>query len=160
MHIPDRSWESTDGDCYGGQATVSQCTYKGRQVAIKVPDVYLTNFDSILSVSILLMCTFHWFRLNKLQGFCREAIAWKHLQHPNILPLLGVTLAGQRFAMVSEWMVNGKICDFIQDNPNVNRTELVRPFLDSCRPLAHAFSSLMLRMVWHIYMASTLSTEI
>jgi len=60
-----------------------------------------------------------------MQKFCREAIACKHLQHPNILPLLGVTLAERRFAMVSEWMENGNINDFIQKNPTVNRTKLL-----------------------------------
>ena len=69
-----------------------------------------------------------------LQRFCREAVAWKHLRHPNILPLLGVTQAGRQFAMVSEWMDNGKISDFVQENPNANRTELVRAMIYLCDP--------------------------
>ena len=52
MHILDRSWEPIGDDRYGGQATVSRCTYEGRQVAVKVPYLYLTNLDGILSVSI------------------------------------------------------------------------------------------------------------
>ena len=60
-----------------------------------------------------------------MQKLCREAIAWKYLQHPNILPLLGVTLAERQFAMVSEWMEDGNISDFIRENPDVNRNELV-----------------------------------
>ena len=60
-----------------------------------------------------------------MQKFCREAVAWRYLNHANILPLLGVTLAEGRFAMVSEWMENGNINDFIESNPKVNRTELV-----------------------------------
>ena len=60
-----------------------------------------------------------------MQKFCREVITWRYLQHPNILPLLGVALAESRFAMVLEWMEDGNINDFIQENPNVNRNELV-----------------------------------
>ena len=52
MQIQDHTWESVDPDCYGGYASVSRCTYKGQQVAVKFPQVYLTNFDSILSVSV------------------------------------------------------------------------------------------------------------
>ena len=83
--------------------------------------------------------------MRELQRFCREAIAWKHLQHPNVLPLLGVTLEGPRFAMVSEWMEDGDINDFIQKNPNANRTELVCPSLGFRGPWADALSLLMLR---------------
>ena len=51
MHIRDRSWEPIGDDRYGGQATVFQCTYEGRQVAVKVPYLYLVNLDNILAVS-------------------------------------------------------------------------------------------------------------
>ena len=62
MRISDHSWESTGDDRYGGQAVVSQCTYKGRQVAVKVPYLYLTSdFDRILSVSVPPTHTFHRF---------------------------------------------------------------------------------------------------
>lgn len=50
---------------------------------------------------------------------------WKHLKHPNVLPLLGVTLGEHRFAMVSEWMENGNINSFIERDRHANGTELV-----------------------------------
>ncbi|KAF9642387.1 kinase-like protein [Thelephora ganbajun] len=59
--------------------------------------------------------------MNGLQRFCREAVAWKHLRHPNILPLLGVTTSEHRLAMVSEWMENGNINQFIEKDRHVNR---------------------------------------
>ena len=64
--------------------------------------------------------------MNVSQGFCREVVAWKHLKHPNILPLLGVTIATQRFAMVSEWMDLGNINQFIEMDQHANRPVLVR----------------------------------
>jgi len=53
-------------------------------------------------------------------------VAWKHLRHPNILPLLGVTLNEHRFALVSDWMENGNINEFIERDRHANRAKLVR----------------------------------
>ena len=64
--------------------------------------------------------------MSTLQRFCREGVAWKHLRHPNILPFLGVTVSGCRLAMVSEWMDNGNINEFVEKDQHVNRTVLVR----------------------------------
>jgi len=61
-----------------------------------------------------------------LQRFCREGVAWKHLRHPNILPLIGVTMGSQQFAMISAWMENGNINEFVGKDRHVNRIELVR----------------------------------
>ena len=77
-----------------------------------------------------------------MQKFCREVVIWRYLQHANILPLLGVTLAEGRFAMVSEWMENGDINDFIEKNPKVNRTELVSLILNSVNPRLTSLFSL------------------
>ena len=48
-----------------------------------------------------------------------------HLQHPNILPLIGVTLNEHRFALISEWMEHGNINEFVERDEDVNRIELV-----------------------------------
>ena len=47
------------------------------------------------------------------------------LRHPNILPLLGVTMSENRFVMVSEWMVRGNINDFVKADPDADRFGLV-----------------------------------
>ena len=60
-----------------------------------------------------------------MQRFCREVITWKSLRHQNVLPLVGVIMTGDRFAMVSEWMANGNINEFVEVHQNVNRFELV-----------------------------------
>lgn len=52
-------------------------------------------------------------------------VAWKHLRHPNVLPLLGVNLEPNRYAMVFEWMENGNINEFTQKHKEVNRVQLV-----------------------------------
>ena len=58
-------------------------------------------------------------------------IRWKTLNHPNVLPLLGVTMDAEQFVMVSEWMTNGNINEFIKVNRDVNRFELVGPHLSA-----------------------------
>ena len=57
--------------------------------------------------------------------FCKEVVTWNALHHPNVLPLLGVTMGSPRFAMVSEWMANGNINEFVKANKDTNRFELV-----------------------------------
>ena len=60
---------------------------------------------------------------------------WKYLRHPNVLPLIGVTMTETQFAMVSEWMVNGNIREFVRAHPDVDRLGLVSFHPKSCRPL-------------------------
>ena len=50
---------------------------------------------------------------------------WKTLRHQNVLPLIGVAMSETRFAMMSEWMTNGNINDFVKARPDANRLELV-----------------------------------
>jgi serine/threonine protein kinase len=63
------------------------------------------------------------------QTFCREVVTWKTLCHPNVLPLLGATMTEDRFVMVSEWMTNGSINEFLKAQLDADRLKLVRiPF--------------------------------
>ena len=50
---------------------------------------------------------------------------WKALRHPNVLPLIGVTMSETQFAMVSDWMGNGNINDYVKAHPKANRLKLV-----------------------------------
>jgi len=59
-----------------------------------------------------------------MQRFYKEFVTWKALNHPNILPLLGVMIK-DRFAMVSKWMVNGNINQFVATHWDANRFKLV-----------------------------------
>ena len=55
----------------------------------------------------------------------------KFLQHPNVLPLVGVTMSKTRFAMISDWMKNGNINEFVKEHPEVNRFGLVSSPLET-----------------------------
>ena len=48
---------------------------------------------------------------------CKEALFWLHLDHPNVLPILGIhqTLYPIPFiGLVTPWMRQGHLIDFLQ----------------------------------------------
>ncbi|KAJ7651063.1 kinase-like domain-containing protein [Roridomyces roridus] len=49
-----------------------------------------------------------------LKGFGREAIIWRQLSHPNLLPFYGLYKFRQRLCLVSPWMENGHIRGFLK----------------------------------------------
>ena len=59
-----------------------------------------------------------------MQRFCKEVVTWRMLRHPNVQPLLGVTMSEHRFVTVSEWEKNGNIIEFME-NGNPDRMKLV-----------------------------------
>lgn len=106
-------------------ADVSKGVYSGSPVAVKRLRVYKESHNNLFKVfSIQSMHT----RFSTLsQWFCREVIGWRHLIHPNILPLLGVSVAANanHFDVVTEWMPNGTLMQYTKSNPEVNRLQLV-----------------------------------
>jgi len=59
------------------------------------------------------------------KALCKEAVVWKQLSHPKILPLLGVSRMYSRVCMVAERMAYGDITDYLRDHPKQNRLALV-----------------------------------
>ncbi|KAF5381132.1 hypothetical protein D9757_009417 [Collybiopsis confluens] len=51
--------------------------------------------------------------------FLNEALLWRQLKHPNILPLLGVNmeLFSPSFCLISPWMKNRDIVTYLKENP-------------------------------------------
>jgi len=62
-------------------------------------------------------------------------VVWRALQHPNVLPLLGVTVTEDQLVVVSEWM-GGNVMEFMKTDVNVDRLGLVR-FSFSVLPITH-----------------------
>ena len=58
--------------------------------------------------------------------FCKEAVMWRRISHPNIVPFLGVSATHTPLSMVSEWMPNGNVRDYVGKNPDTSRLQLVR----------------------------------
>ncbi|KAF9257193.1 kinase-like protein [Marasmius fiardii PR-910] len=72
----------------------------------------------------------------------KEAVLWTQLKHPNVLPFLGVNrdlFSVNQFCMVSPWMVNGSIVQFLEKNPDHDKLIMIREiasgiaYLHSCR---------------------------
>ncbi|KAK1227130.1 hypothetical protein PQX77_009870 [Marasmius sp. AFHP31] len=63
-----------------------------------------------------------------VEDFCREALIWTHLDHPNVLPLIGVNtkLFGTDFCLVSPWMENGDIITFLKRKPDHDRMRSIK----------------------------------
>ena len=133
-------------ECAGGFADVHRGKYNGRPAAVKVMRLYTTsNYELFFSVG----ASFHTAKKKTpdpiIQRFCREAVEWRHLRHPNVLPLLGATLDKQepKFALVSEWMDNGNINQFIQNHGEVNRVQLVSYYVHFHRDWYDRFPKLV-----------------
>jgi hypothetical protein len=59
------------------------------------------------------------------QVFCKEAVMWRKISHPNIVQFLGVSEALAPLCMVSEWMPNGNVRNYVAKNPETSRLQLV-----------------------------------
>jgi len=113
----------------GGFADVSKGEYQGRSVAIKHLRVRTKDkFDNAFKVGNQNQ-PMHCSCLLSTKQLCWEVLIWKRLSHPNVLPLLGVSVSRdpQYFRIVSEWMPNGNVMEYIRSNPQTNRLRLVSP---------------------------------
>ena len=57
------------------------------------------------------------------QTFRQVTVVWKHLTHPNIVPLLGVTLYPPQ--LISDRMPGGDLTEYIASHPDADRPSLV-----------------------------------
>lgn len=128
----------------GGFADVWKGTHDGKEVAFKsIRGSSLSDDAARLKRKV--SCGV--FSLTEFLGnisplfqrrFCKEVVLWKSLNHPNILGLIGVcrldNAPDARLTMVSEWMENGNIIEYIKHN-DAQRMQLVRgsSSLTACR---------------------------
>jgi len=114
---------------HGGFAEVSNGQYLGRPVAIKNLKMNKGDPDKMFKVPLVYLGCCHCPTSISNQRFCREVVRWKHLSHPNILPLLGVSVSTDppRFRIFSEWMPNRNVIKYATSNPEANRLRLVSP---------------------------------
>ena len=57
------------------------------------------------------------------QTFHHVAVLWKHLGHPNIVPLLGLTI--DPLQLVSTFMPGGNLTEYIANHPTADKISLV-----------------------------------
>ncbi|KAF8904008.1 kinase-like domain-containing protein [Mucidula mucida] len=95
----------------GGFADIWKGTMEEKPVCLKVLRLFLTGSA----------------REELLKDFCHEALVWRQLRHPNVLPFLGVTLTlcAPSFCLISPWMENGNIISFLQRYPSHDRLKAI-----------------------------------
>ncbi|KAF8215606.1 kinase-like domain-containing protein, partial [Mycena galopus ATCC 62051] len=96
---------------FGGFGDIYQASYNGKTVALKRIRTLHRDAEQ---------------RRIRLQ-FCREALVWQHLQHPFILPFIGIdseTFASS-LCMVSPWMENGTVLKYLNDHGRANVDKLL-----------------------------------
>ncbi|KAJ7719008.1 hypothetical protein B0H16DRAFT_1796267, partial [Mycena metata] len=55
-----------------------------------------------------------------LKEFGREALIWRQLCHPNLLPFFGLYKIEDKLCLVSPWMENGNIMQYLRNqSPNI-----------------------------------------
>ncbi|KAJ7233211.1 kinase-like domain-containing protein [Mycena rebaudengoi] len=85
----------------GGFGEVYRASYAGKTVALKHMRTFHRGPESRR------IC---W-------QFCREALVWQNLKHPNILPLIGIDRESfPSLCMVSPWMEHGTIMKYLNDH--------------------------------------------
>ena len=62
--------------------------------------------------------------------YIAEARVWRKLHHLNVLSCLGILMSeSDDLYLVSPWMDNGSLVDFVASHPGSDRTELVNTFI-------------------------------
>ena len=112
----------------GGFGDVWEGRYNDKWVAIKALRVYkeedVQKVKKVTHPAFPIPLTLVANHRN--QVFCKEVLMWRRISHPNIVPFLGVSEAPAPLSMVSEWMPNGNVRDYVGKNPETSRLQLVR----------------------------------
>ncbi|KIK63208.1 hypothetical protein GYMLUDRAFT_163508, partial [Collybiopsis luxurians FD-317 M1] len=89
----------------GGFADIWRGTLKEKPVCLKVLRLAIEQDEEA--------------RAEIRKQFCHEALVWRQLKHPNILPLLGanVDLFSPSFCLISPWMENRNVISYLKQNP-------------------------------------------
>ncbi|KAG8717394.1 hypothetical protein FRC09_014354 [Ceratobasidium sp. 395] len=77
-----------------------------------------------------------------LKHTAREIYAWAKCDHPGILKFRGIARFRNQVAMVSEWMPNGSLSNYLRKRPSINRIQL-------CVRLSEALEYMHARGVVH-----------
>ncbi|KAK7037702.1 hypothetical protein VNI00_010928 [Paramarasmius palmivorus] len=94
-------------------------------------DVWMGNLGADKRVVCLKVARVNMSDIKRLlKPFVREALLWRQLKHPNLLPCLGLYYldnAKERICLVSPWMENGNLVQYLRNRPreSVNHVQLM-----------------------------------
>ncbi|CUA71139.1 Abelson tyrosine-protein kinase 2 [Rhizoctonia solani] len=90
-------------------------------------DTALANVYKIVAqdqICIAAKCVKHVTPHKKLKRAARELSCWLSHKHENILPVLGFAVIRGDLAMISPWMSNGCVTEYVLANPGCDRVAL------------------------------------
>ncbi|KAK1236156.1 serine/threonine protein kinase, AGC [Marasmius sp. AFHP31] len=96
----------------GGFSDVYKGSYKGKEVCLKALRTFSQDDTD-----------------RRIHQLCKETLLWTQLRHNNVLPLYGVNdelVPHAGFCLVSPWMVNGNIMQYLARNPSHDRLTAIR----------------------------------
>jgi len=109
---------------WGGFSEVRKGTYGGKEVAVKcIKFTQHATSEKIMRVSGA-YCGVQVVD-SQLQVLCKEVIIWATLNHPNVVPFIGVTATPRFPSLITQWMAFGNIRSFSMKRPDLC-TNLVR----------------------------------
>ncbi|KAG6906986.1 hypothetical protein DXG01_011062 [Tephrocybe rancida] len=115
------SIEENEAHAAGAFGEVWKGLYRGQDVAVKVLKIYQkSDLD------------------DHKKEVIQEALIWRQLQHDNVLPFLclhRVKNNERRIGLVSPWMKNGNVAEFLRLTPNADRIALVVGIAEGLRYL-------------------------
>ncbi|CAE6508013.1 unnamed protein product [Rhizoctonia solani] len=106
--------------------------------SILAADTALANVyrvEMYYHVPVAVKCVKHITPYKRLKRAARELDCWLSHQHDNVLPLFGFAVIGEDLAMISPWMNNGCVTDYVASHPTCDRHGL-------CTQLAQAIAYL------------------
>lgn len=77
-----------------------------------------------------------------LKDLFREACIWSPLDHRHILPFLGIFAKESRLALVSQHQKNGSLYEFLLNNPDADRIQLVSNPYHFSLPISYRYMKL------------------
>ena len=104
----------------GGFSDVWMGELDGISVGLKVMRFFegTDDLDSKYKVRITSVIDRNYDTYSHHKILCKEAIVWRDLIHPNILPFLGIckNVFGPLLALVSPYMENGDVLSYVKQN--------------------------------------------
>ncbi|KAF8998579.1 kinase-like domain-containing protein [Cyathus striatus] len=88
-------------------------------------DIYKGQLNG---VSVCVKVLRHRFDQKAYKQFVREGVVWRQLKHPNIMQCLGISKSflGNHVSLISYWMKNGNVMEFLEKNPRHERLDFIR----------------------------------
>ncbi|KAG8910262.1 hypothetical protein FRC01_006428, partial [Tulasnella sp. 417] len=73
--------------------------------------------------------------IDEIRRFEREATTWCQLRHSHVLEFIGTLKRDGHFYLVSRYMINKSLTDYLENNQSVNKVKLLRETADGIRYL-------------------------